>query len=245
MELDAPILVSANSLWNNDRQRFGGWQCYSGFDTALDSGGFVAMMRYGGYRWSVDQYVSLAATMRPTWWAQMDFCCEPEIASNQQEVRKRIDRTVEHLHQCQDATRGTVGMPMPVLQGWKPTDYCEGPIWDDGFKWPNLVGVGSVCRRPLRGPTGILAVIGALDGKLPESVQLHLFGVKSAALRALADRFPTRIASVDSMAWNVAARREAHNKNIPCPGSMRADHMGSWYLKQVESLKTNQPTLNL
>jgi len=139
-EIGAPILVSANSLWDNEKKKFSGWQCYDSHDTALDCGGFVAMKRYGGYRWTVEQYVALAMQMRPAWWAQMDFCCEPEIASDRPTVFKRIDQTAEYLHEFQSTARrlGT-GMPMPVLQGWNPSDYCQGPIYDAGFEWPELV----------------------------------------------------------------------------------------------------------
>lgn len=232
-EIGAPILVSANSLWDNNRKRFGGWQCYSSHDTALDCGGFVAMKRYGGYRWNVEQYVALAMQMQPAWWAQMDFCCEPEIASDRGTVFKRIDQTAEYLHDCQDTARriGT-SMPMPVLQGWNPSDYCQGPIYDSGFEWPELVGVGSVCRRRVGGQDGIVAVISALDAKVPKHVKFHLFGVKSTAFKTLIAEFNHRIASVDSMAWNFACRIEAHQKKVVCDGAMRADFMSRWYLRQ-------------
>jgi hypothetical protein len=93
-------LVSANSLWNDRKRRFGSGRAYRGFDIALDSGGFVAMKRYGRYRWQVPDYVRLARDMRPTWWAQMDFCCEPEIAGDSATVWARIGKTVQHLHEC-------------------------------------------------------------------------------------------------------------------------------------------------
>ncbi len=94
--LGAPLLISANSLWDNRRQRFGRIAQYAGkgYDLALDSGGFVAMQKYGGYRWSAVQYAALAKILQPTWWAQMDFCCEPELAAGAAQVASRIDRTV-------------------------------------------------------------------------------------------------------------------------------------------------------
>lgn len=237
--LNAPILVSANSLWDNNRKVFSGYESYQGHDTALDSGGFVAMKRYGGYRWTVEQYVRLAKNMHPTWWAQMDYCCEPEIAGSQSAVWKRIDFTVESLHECQAvAARHNTPAPLPVLQGWHPEDYCQGPIYDWGFNWPKLVGIGSVCRRHVHGPDGILAVIGALHEVVPPHVKFHLFGVKSQALALLVQRFPTRIHSMDSMAWNRAARWDVYHGRIPGDGESRAQVMVNWYLKQKEILKT-------
>lgn len=232
--LGAPLLVSANSLWRNGK--FGGFNSYLGRDVALDSGGFVAMKRYGGYRWTTDEYAALARTMSPTWWAQMDFCCEPEIASNAAEVHQRIDRTAEHLHRLEDTAR-TNGqpLPMPVLQGWKPEDYTSGPIYDR--EWPTLVGIGSVCRRNVHGPDGILAVLNALHEKVPPHVKFHLFGVKSQALGLIAKQFPERVESIDSMAWDFASRQDARKAGVPRTGDLRAASMASWYLKQLEELR--------
>jgi hypothetical protein len=87
--------------------------------------------------------------------------------------------------------------------------YIEG-MGHDG--WPDLVGVGSVCRKRLLGEDGLMRVLDTLEGVLPTHVRLHLFGVKSAAVSKLKDR--PRVASVDSMAWN-AARWEAFQTNQP------------------------------
>lgn len=244
--LGAPLLVSANSLWNDKRKQFSGWDCYTRFDTALDSGGFVAMKRYGGYRWAIHQYVELARDMRPTWWAQMDFCCEPEIASDRSTVFKRIDCTAEHLHECQShAHLHGVAPPLPVLQGWHPSDYTQGPIYSPGYQWPDLVGIGSVCRRKVHGTDGIVAVVNALHQKVPDHVRFHLFGVKSQALTKLLDLFPTRIASIDSMAWNMAARWEALHANQPCDAALKADCMERWYIRQFELLARESAQLKL
>ena len=49
-----------------------------------------------------------------------------------------------------------------------------------------MVGVGSVCRRHLHGPDGLIAIMGALDRVLPSGTVVHLFGAKGNALPALA-----------------------------------------------------------
>ena len=237
-DLGAPILVSANSLWDDKRQSFGGWHCYRSHDVALDSGGFVAMKKYGGYRWTVDAYVALAKALQPSWWAQMDFCCEPEIAASHAEIVARINRTAAHLRACREvADASGTPQPMPVLQGWHPEDYCNGPLFDTG-NWPDLVGVGSVCRRAVNGKAGILAVVAAIDSSIPQHVKLHLFGVKSSALEKLRENFPDRIGSVDSMAWNVEARWEAYRTKLPCSGEMRAAAASAWYSRQTSRLST-------
>lgn len=247
-ELGAPILISANSLWNNRRRQFSGkWKCYSGFDLALDSGGFVAMRQFGGYRWTVRQYVELAKAIHPTWWAQMDFCCEPELAADRAAVATRIAATAHHLRECRSIASGeNVPAPLPVLQGWHPVDYCQGPIYERDYPWPDLVGVGSVCRRQVGGRDGLMAVVEALHGCLPAHVKLHLFGVKSTALEKILIEFPDRVASMDSMAWNYGSRLEALHAGIVHTNAVRAASMAQWFQRQtarVESTRSQSQQL--
>jgi len=246
--LGIPVLISANALWDNQRKDFSRPRSLAGLDLALDSGGFVAMKRYGGYRWTASQYVGLAQYLRPAWWAQMDFCCEPEIASDSTAVRSRITQTVAGLQECQRIADGEgVARPMPVLQGWKPEDYTQGPIYEQDYAWPSLVGVGSVCRRQVGGPNGVMAVVEAINAKVPQSVQFHLFGVKSQAITALFEEFPNRVASMDSQAWAMGARCAARDAGRPCDNQMRADYLVSWYNRQMglAHSPTFQPKLNL
>ena len=237
-EIGSPVMVSANALWR--RSSFSDqWKVYAGLDVALDSGGFVAMKKYGGYRFTEDQYVGLASAMKPTWWAAMDFCCEPELAADQAAIFRRIDSTVEYLHRCQSAaSKASIRAPMPVLQGWRPEDYCSGPIYDPGFVWPDLVGVGSVCRRRVHGPDGLLEVVAALDKKVPPHVKFHLFGVKGTALRHLAGH--PRIESTDSMAHSMRARWEAVEGGFPCDNQHRADHFRAWYRDAMQKISASQ-----
>jgi hypothetical protein len=59
--------------------RFGGHEVVWDIEVpfALDCGGLTAMKRYGGYRWTIWDYVDLATQLRPLWWSAMDYCCEP------------------------------------------------------------------------------------------------------------------------------------------------------------------------
>ena len=65
--LESPILVSANAFWKNDR--FCNYEVLWDIEVplALDSGGFVAMRKYGGYRWKVLDYLELTVMLRPVW----------------------------------------------------------------------------------------------------------------------------------------------------------------------------------
>lgn len=237
--LGAPILLSANAFsrpWPRDRRGDMDWPGFrrpsaglDGMDVALDSAGFVAMVLHRGFPWSVGEYVALAGSFPWAWWAQMDCCCEPEVAGNRESVLLRVAETARLLGLCrrEAADRG-VAPPMPVLQGWLPDDYARSadlaPLWD----WPDLVGVGSVCRRDVAGPSGLVAVVESLDRLLPRHVRLHLFGVKGTGMGAL--RGHDRIASVDSQAWDMAARREATGS---CTTAVRIRHMAAWYRRQL------------
>jgi hypothetical protein len=232
-ELKAPILVSANAFWRDNRFSVPGKGLFGEADVALDSAGFVAMARYWGYRWKLDDYVKFAKQLRPTWWAAPDYCCEWEVAGDRAEVLERVKRTAFKLDWArQVAVDRGVTPPMPVLQGWYPDDYlrCADMIPD----LPSLVGIGSVCRRSLAGPAGIIRVLTVLDAVLPKHIRLHLFGIKGPAIKALTGH--PRIYSVDSQAWDFAARREKQRDNTNFNFEYRAAHMRRWYSAQSSAL---------
>jgi hypothetical protein len=181
-----------------------------------------------------------------------NFCCEPEIARHQEQVTQRVEETVYSLAQ----TIATVTVwnrelpvwkatpPMPVIQDFRPADYrycvakMEHCLFGDAAYvegmghdgWPALVGVGSVCRRRLLGENGLMRVLDTLEGVLPTHVRLHLFGVKSEAVSKLKDR--PRVASVDSMAWNSAARWEAFQTKHPKGKAFLTERMERWVVSQ-------------
>lgn len=239
-ELDAPILISANALTRRhlDYYRAPTYRLLNGRPAALDSAGFVATKKYGGkYIQPREAYVALAGAFPWDWWAQRDFCCEPEIARDRATVLERVRMTVAELAECRrEAEEQGVKPPMPVLQGWHPDDYrrCADMMGD----LPVLVGVGSVCRRHLNGNDGLISVVDAADQHLPPHVGLHLFGVKGTGITAL--RGHPRVKGVDSMAWDSAAMAESYDMprlpngdKAPCTMQLREEHMRRWYLAQV------------
>lgn len=206
-QLGCPALVSAGRGWRRGRLTTPGRAIDGLADVALDSAGFSAMRHHGGYPWSVADYVRVAGSRPWAWWAQMDLCCEPEIASDREAVRVRVSQSAAMLVVCRAAAeRAGVSAPMPVLQGWEPDDYARSAdqIAAVVGEWPALVGLGSVCRRELLGPAGVFAVVSRLDRVLPARVRLHLFGQKGEAIAEL--RGCARVASLDSCAWDDRAR---------------------------------------
>jgi hypothetical protein len=235
--LGAPVMISANALarrWpraDRAQRPFPGFrpppESLHGLDIALDSAGFVAMSLHNGYPWSVGAYYDLVASHPFTWHAAMDCCCEPEVARDADAVALRIAETARLYGLCRaEARHRGLSDPVPVLQGWHPDDYLRCldllPIAD----WPDLVGVGSMCRRHL---PGLVAVVDRLDRALPGHVGLHLFGVKSAGIDLL--RSHPRIVSVDSQAWDAGARMR-HGGCPPMP--VRIDALRAWYARQLQ-----------
>lgn len=261
-----PTLISAGSLrrrseasdgsreWRFAPIGLAAWRTRA----ALDSAGFVAMLQ-GGYRWDVSEYVEFVVTnsgdgSRPfpwEWWSAMDYCCEPEIAGDRAEVERRVAMTVESYRETLDELdfwrdEGVTDVPdpLPILQGRRPEDYvaCAEALAEvlreagrDGL--PALVGLGSVCRRDLHGDEGLLGILDALHAALPEGVRLHLFGVKGDALPHLIRRYAGRVASIDSMAWDFRARKEARAAGISNTVAHRAQWLAYWRNAQLAKIE--------
>ena len=235
-----PTLMSANAfaVYQKKGERQGSFShfalpkpgAFDGLEIALDSAGFVVMSRYGASPWTIEQYVELAASAPWAWWASADMCCEPAVAGSKMLRRLRVAGSVRGYLDCARAAdeRG-IKTPMPVLQGHTPEDYAECVDRMPLLQWPDLVGVGSVCRRELGGPDGLDRVIDAIDHALPKHVKLHLFGVKSTAVGVYAKH--PRIASTDSAAWDYQARAKRRTGRTQ---AFRASEMLAWQKRQVE-----------
>jgi hypothetical protein len=245
-ELQAPVLVSANSFsrWNEvpwGREWAGFKQppaaLIAEMPVYLDSGGFVAAVKYRGWPWAVDSYLNLCAAAPWRWFASMDWCVEPEIARDEATVMDRISGTVRLNILCRlgAAERGIQDRLMPVIQGWEPDHYLRCMDRLSGFlDGVPLVGLGSMCRRHVEGPHGVLQVVDALDRAAPPGMRFHLFGLKSQAVEEL--RGHPRIASVDSQAYGVRARRIAIEEKRSKTEAMVADVMADWYAEQLRRI---------
>jgi len=243
-------LISANGLsrWSNKR----GWHEWIGWRTGqlsnadglaglcLDSAGFVAASRYRGFPWSISDYVTLAAAYPFRWWASADYCVEPQIAADRDEVSDRISRTIRANLDCWQLANdhGIAETMMPVIQGRSPKDYerCADAL--SGLLRPNaLLGVGSMCRRDIHGAEGLIAVIDHLDRILPAGTRIHAFGVKGSALPFLLP-YSHRVASIDSQAYGVGARHAALRIGVTKSDMFVADHLEQWIAAQRARLNT-------
>ncbi len=243
--LEAPVLISANALsrWRIDE---GGYRTWCGFDprhlhlvanhpVALDSAGFVAAQHYRGFPWDTDDYLDLAAAAPWLWWASQDWCVEPEIAHDRDAVFDRISGTVRLNTLCLiGAERRRIRHSfVPVIQGWEPLDYVRCIERMPFVRDFPLIGVGSMCRRHVEGPNGILAVLETLRGAFAGmETRFHLFGLKSIGMQHTA--LDGRVASCDSQAYGVAARQNALRMRVSKSDRMLAGVMRDWYTRQIE-----------
>ena len=247
--MQQPMLISANCL-SKWRDR-GGWRSWEGWrhgqlanaaglrSIDLDSAGYVLASRYGGFPWSIADYMALAANYPFRRIAAADYCCEHQIAGDRDQVLDRISRTVATNRECREraADLGIIERLMPVLQGRRPEDYSRcAEALHLSMRPGTVVGIGSMCRRDIHGPEGLIAVVRHLDSVLPTGIRLHLFGVKGSALPWLLP-FAHRVASIDSQAWGTAARREAHRTARSKTDVFAADHMERWTATQLARLQ--------
>lgn len=248
-QLRQPALISANCLsrWSNRR----GWREWTGWRKGqlrnahrlpalhLDSAGFVATSHYGAFPWTIANYVTLAASYPFRWWASADYCVEAEIASDRTQVIERLSRTIAANRECRRYAddHGILSTMMPVIQGRRASDYerCADGLWGMIERAP-LLGVGSMCRREVFGPEGLIAVVEHLDRILPAAIQLHLFGVKGPAIPYLLP-FGKRIRSIDSQAYGTTARHEALKRDISKSDHFVADHLEAWLTVQAGRLR--------
>ena len=180
LDMRAPALISMGSFY---RRSEGGLSRAIGgapwvVPCALDSAGFSAMVQWGGYPWTVEEHVEFVRTnggqwrlpIPWQWWAAMDYCCEQAIASDRYQVEHRMHLTIESAQETLEwvdqwrSEGDQLDYPMLTLQGRTPADYLWSmreiaKVWAyrDG-ELPALLGVGSVCTRPLHGGEGLLAV---------------------------------------------------------------------------------------
>lgn len=220
-----------------------------GIEVHVDSAGFVVMSIMGGFPWTAESYVGELATHPAiARFSSLDLCVEPEIAPDAYETAERVSKTIRlnRLVARLAEDEGIRHKLMPVIQGADADQYlrCFEGISDlvrDG----ETIGVGSMCRRPTRGPDGSMAIIERLDRELPPGVRLHLFGIKGDGAEA-ACAFGDRIDSVDSQSYGVRARRMANDERRCDPAFSKtnayvADVMAGWYRGQVARLSNPRP----
>jgi hypothetical protein len=223
MPNDVAYLLPASSF---ARKNFKAPALPDGVEAAADCGGYVATRIWGDYRYSVADYVDWLSRwpVAPSWAATMDYCCEPDIAGNRDEIRSRQQRTTRNAIDTFERYGDAPWAWVPTLQGWDVSDYADhaaelGPTIREmqahyysrpGYgddepdetqpgDWQKFrVGIGTLCRRA--SVKQIRETVDAVSSILP-GVPLHLWGVKSQTFKSV-EELPPGVVSVDSAAWN-------------------------------------------
>jgi hypothetical protein len=183
-------------------------------DWIMDSGAFTELERHGAYREAPEVY---AAQVKR--WASngnllaavsQDYMCEPfMLARTGLTLADHQRLTIERYDALMACDTGGVYI-MPVLQGYAPADYVSHiRQYGDRLKPGMWVGVGSVCKRN-GDPSAIEDVLIAIKAERPD-LRLHLFGVKTTALKSKAVR--DMAFTADSLAWSFAARKQGRDGN--------------------------------
>lgn len=202
--VDVPLFVSHRRLkgYVDPPRALGPW--------ALDSGAFTELSQFGGFQTSENDYVEKVCFYADEvgqleWAAPQDWMCEPFMLDKTGlTVADHQKRTIASVQKLRWLCKG---VPIiPVLQGWTVADYQRHwEMYDKAgidLETEPRIGVGSVCRR--QATTEAVEIFAAL-----QPLRLHGFGVKLLGL----DRLKTLLASCDSMAWSLDARR-----GQPLPG---------------------------
>lgn len=205
--VNTPAFISVNAL----RRRKGD---FTVGEWIMDSGAFTEVVRFGGYRFGVDEYArqirrwSKCGTLLAA--VAQDYMCESFVLEQTgktvaEHQRMTVDRYDALLRE--DVSGVYI---MPVLQGYEPQAYVDHlRLYGNRIAHGAWVGVGSVCKRNSN-PMSIIGVLEAIRAERPD-LRLHGFGVKQTALSVGYIR--DALYSADSMAWSFAARVEGRNGN--------------------------------
>lgn len=178
----------------------------------MDSGAFTEIKNYSAYRYPVEEYAGWINKFKDCGNLEMavsqDYMCEPAMRKiTGLSVREHQQLTIERYDSLLPFTTVLI---MPVLQGYKPSEYVEHiHMYNSKLTIGMKVGVGSVCKRN-GNPQKIIAVLEAIKAERSD-LKLHGFGLKKTSLENA--YILSMLDSADSMAWSMAARRQGRNSN--------------------------------
>ena len=211
----------SSERWKNRKSQF-----ITNKEWILDSGGFNELGKYGKYSYSPSFYLQKVKLLDPTYFATMDYMCEPnKLKITGLTVKDHIMKTIENTLFLMDKHTGNQEL-MPVIQGWEIEDYlyCIDSMKELGiFKRNQLVGIGSICRR--NQTDKIEKIITSIKNELPHQ-RLHGFGIKKSCLSN--PKIVNSLSSSDSFAWSIANRF-----SLDLRGKQRRFFVGVW-AREVE-----------
>lgn len=198
-------MISANALRKRKSDFIVG-SLLSPQNWILDSGAFTEITRYGRYRHSVEEYhqqiLRWHSCKHLLIAVSQDYMCEPFALSRTGlsiEVHQRL--TIERYEQLLSLSPP---VPiMPVLQGWRVSDYIEHLLaYSYRLQLGQWVGIGSICKRNNK-PDEVADILKAIKLLRPD-LRLHGFGLKLLALQH--PEVKKLLYSSDSMAYSYSRK---------------------------------------
>lgn len=186
----------------------------------IDSGGYSFMKGKGEYETTADEYLDFIERVEPELYALRDYPCEPDVLDEHGRTIEDHQRMTTEAHvrlwdRLEDRELCPPAGPQPVsvVQGRSVDEYLShlDSLRDHGVL-ADYVGIGSVCGRENIGE--IRRIVLALRDALPESTDLHGFGVKRTALLKH-DRVVNALSSADSQAYARTGRWQSLKANRP------------------------------
>jgi hypothetical protein len=182
-------------------------------DWILDSGAFTEISKHGRYRWPPGDYAEEIRRWSKTGnllaAVAQDYMCEDEaLKATGLSVLDHQRLTIERYDTLLALDPGVY--VMPVIQGYTPTEYAQHiHAYGARLKSGAWVGLGSICKR--NGDVGAIEEVFLAVRRVRPDLRLHGFGLKTTALGSGLVR--KQLATADSMAWSLHARKNGRNAN--------------------------------
>lgn len=217
------VMFSAAGYWDKDNLI---WRPGKPFKRSfglkfLDSGGYLMLMRYGYYPFSVVNYANLVARLSPDYYASMDYACEPDLIDAKKTtlmaVKDRINATVKNALELAEWETHLPGQMVPVVQGYTLDEYlyCLGLYAQAGLI-RDYMAVGSMCRRVSDDELAELIPGIYYAARKYGCSKLHFFGLKlSPSLAPYGDMIYSRDSAVTLDDYDPALRKRRGGRRWP------------------------------
>lgn len=236
-------MYSAGSFWDEDKSEWRKGKKFKKFfgRKFLDSGGYLMLLKYGYYPFSVDSYANLIARLEPNFYASMDYACEPDLIDQNKTryptVESRIRETVKNAKALSFWEDILPGKMLPVIQGYTLDEYLECiELYKQSEMIRDYMAVGSMCRRIDQGELnklipGIHKAFIDAGGK-----HLHFFGLKLSPDLCPLDKFIySRDSAVSLDSYDPLLRKKRGGRRYP-KGQLEKKEAFRSFLGRLDSL---------
>ena len=240
------VMYSAAGFWNERKKE---WRKGKKFRRSfglrfLDSGGYLMLLKYGHYPFSVVNYANLVARLNPTFYATMDFACEPDLISQEsvrlRSVASRIEGTVKNAVKLAEWEGQLPGQMVPVIQGYTIDDYLHClKLHNEAGTIRDYMAVGSMCRRTDGNEISEIVTQLFYAANRYGVYKLHYFGLKlSPNLEPLEGFIWSRDSAVALDAYDPALRAKRGGRRWP-KGQGEKEEAFISFLGRLDALRLN------